>query len=111
MLQSTDQSKQWGSGQCPVPILLLRNVLIPRLQSFSLRAPGGVPCWRQDTGLWVVILLDGVAAVFAHSPPQWKQSAYRRHSSCCFFSADQLHILGGNVWITADVTYGTVSGR
>lgn len=85
--------------------------LSPRFPAFSWRGSGGDPCWRWDSSLWVVILPDRAAAVLAQSPPQWKEPAHGRHSSCSFFSADRLHILGGTVRITADVSYGRVSGR
>lgn len=91
---------------CPIPLLLLRYVPNPRLSAFSLKASGRISCWRRDSGFCVGILPNTAAAFSAQFLPQWQQPACGRHSSCCFFSADPLHTLGGNVWVTADVSYG-----
>lgn len=97
--------------KCPIPFLLLRYVPTP--QTFSIFLESIWSYFLLETGFWLLgcDFAQYSCCFSAQSLPQWKQPACGRHSSCCFFSADLLHILGGNVWVTADVSYGHEAPR
>lgn len=99
VLQSTGDSKQEGSGRkCPKPSQIYP---FPRSSASFLSVSGGVHSWRGHFGLGVVILAGTAAA-------EWKGPVCRKHHSRYFFRADCLHVLGRNVWIIADMSYGSV---